>query len=91
MGLLSILWVRWLKPSGIATKKVMYCDGVSYYYNQKGYLDSMTTWLRGRKNGDSWKLSGDSLKDKMKYLYLNDSLIEVIDLTKQKKGFNGIL
>jgi periplasmic protein TonB len=57
-------------------------DGEARYYNDKGIIDSVTHYRRGRKNGDSWKLSGDSMKFKFKYVFLDDSLIEVVDLTK---------
>jgi len=40
---------------------------------------------RGKKNGDFLKLSGDSLTVKMKYVYRDDSLVEVIDVSKEKK------
>jgi len=60
-------------------------NGPSYYYDQKGSIDSITNFWKGRKNGDSWKIDGDSLKALMKYVYLNDSLIETIDLIKSKK------
>src|ERR1700730_10181945 len=54
-------------------------DGESYYYNERGWLDSTSTYKRGKKNGDFVKMSGDSLKWQTKYVYLNDSLIEVVD------------
>ena len=60
-------------------------DGVSYYYDEKGFVDSMTTYHRGKKNGDSWKLKGDSVKSRMKYRFLDDSLVETIDVSKLKK------
>jgi len=60
-------------------------DGVCYIYSERGILDSVANFRRGKKNGDSWKLSRDSLQYKMKYVYLDDSLVDVIDLTKIKK------
>lgn len=58
-------------------------EGVSNYYNEQGFIDSIATFRRGRRNGDSWKLSGSRYK--FKYIYRDDSLIEVIDLGKPKK------
>ncbi|HTB25496.1 MAG TPA: energy transducer TonB [Puia sp.] len=60
-------------------------NGISYNYNLTGLLDSTTTFRKGRKNGDAWKLSGDSLKFRFKYVYRDDSLIDFIDVAKQKK------
>jgi periplasmic protein TonB len=60
-------------------------DGILHHYDASGYLDSATTFRKGKKNGDSWKLSGDSLQHKVKYEYREDSLIQVIDLDKVKK------
>ncbi len=60
-------------------------NGISYNYNLAGLLDSTTTFRRGKKNGDAWKLSGDSLKFRFKYVYRDDSLIEFIDVATQKK------
>lgn len=60
-------------------------NGISYHYDARGYLDSTATFHKGKKNGDAWKFSGDSLKQKVKYDYLDDSLIRVIDLNKVKK------
>lgn len=60
-------------------------NGISYNYNLAGFLDSTTTFRRGKKNGDAWKLSGDSLKFRFKYVYRDDSLIEFIDVAAQKK------
>jgi protein TonB len=59
-------------------------NGVSYYYDKKGSVDSMTTYSRGKKNGDSWKWSATP-KARMTYRYLNDSLVEFIDPSKSKK------
>jgi protein TonB len=59
-------------------------DGSSRYYNKNGKLDSMGSYSRGRKNGDFWKLN-EGLKYEFKYIYRDDSLVEVIDLQKQKK------
>jgi protein TonB len=58
-------------------------EGISNYYNEQGLIDSIANFRRGKRNGDSWKLSGS--KYKFKYVYQDDSLIEVIDLDKQKK------
>ena len=60
-------------------------DGEARYYNDKGINDSVTHYRRGKKNGDSWKLSGDSMQIKFKYVFQDDSLIEVVDLTKPGK------
>ncbi len=60
-------------------------NGVSHHYNENGYVDSIGHFSRGKRNGEFLKLVGDSLKYKWKYIYRDDSLIEVIDLEKQKK------
>jgi protein TonB len=59
-------------------------NGVSYYYNRNGLLDSMTSYRSGKKNGRSWKMVPDSLKVWMEYSFLDDSLVELTDLTKKK-------
>lgn len=59
-------------------------NGVSHHYNEQGYVDSIGYFSRGKRNGEFLKLVGDSLKYKWKYIYRDDSLIEVIDLQKQK-------
>jgi protein TonB len=60
-------------------------NGVSRHYNGDGYIDSTGQFSRGMRNGEFIKLTGDPLKSKWKYIYKDDSLIEVIDLEKQKK------
>jgi protein TonB len=60
--------------------------GVSYYYDHTGRLDSTTRFRHGKKNGDSYKYTGDSLRMKFKYVYQDDSLIEFVDVQGQRKG-----
>ncbi|MHA4809529.1 energy transducer TonB [Flavitalea flava] len=60
-------------------------DGVSYHYNENGWLDSTSSYKRGKKNGDFVKMSGDSLKWQTRYVYRDDSLIEVVDCNKPNK------
>jgi protein TonB len=60
-------------------------NGVSRHYNEKGLVDSTGNFHNGKRNGEFIKLAGDPLKSKWKYIYRDDSLIEVIDLEKQKK------
>jgi protein TonB len=60
-------------------------NGDSRHYNEKGYLDSTGHFSRGKRNGEFLKLAGEPLTYKWKYTYRDDSLIEVIDLQKQKK------
>jgi protein TonB len=60
-------------------------DGVDYFYNERGWVDSTSTYKRGKKNGDFVKMSGDSLKPKTKYVYKDDSLVEVVDCSKPDK------
>lgn len=60
-------------------------NGISRHYNKKGLLDSTGQFNRGKRNGEFVKLTGDPLKSKWEYFYQDDSLIEVIDLDKQKK------
>jgi len=60
-------------------------NGASKHYNEKGWLDSTSTYRRGKKNGDFLKVSSDSFAVQVKYVYRDDSLVEVIDVRKQKK------
>jgi len=60
-------------------------NGVSRHYNEKGLIDSTGNFHNGKRNGEFVKLVGDPLKSRWKYIYQEDSLIEVIDLEKQKK------
>ena len=54
-------------------------NGVCYHYNEQGYIDSMSTFSGGKKNGRSYKLSGELLKHRIEYVYRNDTLIETVD------------
>jgi protein TonB len=65
-------------------------NGVSRYFNMKGVNDSVTTFRGGKRNGDSWTFSEDSMKPENKYVYRDDSLIEVVDLSEQQKNFTGL-
>ncbi len=56
-------------------------EGVARYYNEKGINDSVTHYLRGKKNGDSWRLFGDSLQYKYKYVFRDDSLMEMTEVS----------
>jgi periplasmic protein TonB len=60
-------------------------NGVSHHYNEKGLIDSTGHFRYGKRNGEFLKLSGDPLKYKWKYIYRDDSLIEVVNIEKQKK------
>jgi periplasmic protein TonB len=60
-------------------------NGVSYHYNKRGYIDSSAHFSNGKRNGESYKLSGDSLNHRIKYVYLNDTLIEKVNLDTVKK------
>jgi len=60
-------------------------NGISRHYNKKGYIDSTGVFSKGMRNGEFIKLVGDPLKSKWKYIYRDDSLLEVIDLEKLKK------
>lgn len=74
-----------IKTERYRDKEGSMLDGEARYYNNNGINDSATRYSRGKKNGDSWKLFGDSLQFKYKYVYRDDSLIEMVDLTKTKK------
>ncbi|HET6252887.1 MAG TPA: TonB family protein [Puia sp.] len=58
--------------------------GISYYYDRTGRLDSSTQFRNGKKNGDSFKFTGDSMVMRFKYVYRDDSLVEFVDVKKQK-------
>ena len=74
-----------LKTEQFRDKDGKELDGISHHYNEKGWIDSISTYRRGMKNGDFMKLCGDSFSVVMKYTYRDDSLVEVIDVKKQKK------
>jgi periplasmic protein TonB len=60
-------------------------SGVCYHYNTKGFIDSSAHFSDGKRNGESYKLFGDSLKHTIRYKYLNDTLIEEVNLDTVKK------
>jgi protein TonB len=60
-------------------------DGFCRHYNEKGVLDSTAQFRNGKENGEAMKLSGKGLKFQMVYKYKDDTLVEVIDMQKQKK------
>jgi periplasmic protein TonB len=60
-------------------------NGVSHHYNANGFMDSTGNFHNGKRNGEFVKREGDPLKSRWKYIYREDSLIEVIDLEKEKK------
>lgn len=74
-----------LKTEQFRDKDGKKLNGISRYYNEKGILDSTAMYWKGMKNGDFFKLSEDSFAITMKYVYREDSLVEVIDVKKQKK------
>jgi periplasmic protein TonB len=74
-----------IKSEQYRDKEGSILDGEARYYDNNGIIDSVTRYRRGKKNGDSWKIVGDSMQFKFKYVFQNDSLIEVVDLTKSKK------
>jgi periplasmic protein TonB len=74
-----------LKSEQYRNKEGSELNGVSRYFNEKGINDSATTFYKGKRNGDSWTLNEDSVKLETKYVYRDDSLIEVVDLSKWKK------
>jgi periplasmic protein TonB len=54
-------------------------NGVSYHYNEDGYVDSMVTFIGGKRNGEAYKRSGEQLRHEIKYVFRNDTLIETVD------------
>jgi protein TonB len=74
-----------LKTEQFRDKNGNELDGISHYYNGKGWLDSTASFRKGRKNGDFYKLRSDTFTIALKYKYLDDSLVEVIDTRKPKK------
>jgi protein TonB len=60
-------------------------NGISHHYNEKGLIDSTGNFHNGKRNGEFLKREGDPLKSRWKYIYREDSLIEIIDLDKEKK------
>src|SRR5438445_3247723 len=56
--------------------------GAVHYYNEKGWSDSIGTYRMGKKNGDFYRLSEDSLHFLVKYVYRDDVLIETVDVKK---------
>ena len=74
-----------LKVEQYRDKDATEINGVSHHYNEQGYVDSVGYFSRGKRNGEFLKLAGNPLTYKWKYIYRDDSLMEVIDLGKQKK------
>ena len=74
-----------IKTEQYRDKEATAINGISRHYNKKGLIDSTGEFHFGKRNGEFFKLAGDPLKYKWKYIYREDSLIEVIDLEKQKK------
>ncbi len=60
-------------------------EGISRHYDTNGKLDSTGNYHRGKKNGEFWRRNDEAPKYEFKYIYNDDSLIEVIDLQKKKK------
>ncbi|MBS1663815.1 MAG: energy transducer TonB [Bacteroidetes bacterium] len=61
-------------------------NGIAYYYDEMGYLDSAGFFLNGKKNGDFFKYRNrDTFSIINKYVYKNDSLFEVVDVSKEKQ------
>ncbi len=63
-------------------------EGRSFYYDSKGLLDSTTEWRENKRNGDSYRYTGDSLHMRFKYVYRDDSLVEFVDVLAQKHDAN---
>jgi protein TonB len=60
-------------------------EGVCNHYNEGGYLDSTSMFRRRRKHGDFIRMAKDSLHPKIKYVYRDDSLMEVVYPDRIKK------
>lgn len=54
-------------------------EGTAYYYDHTGRLDSTTQYRGGKKNGDAYKYTGDSMRMRCKYVYRDDSLVDFVD------------
>lgn len=74
-----------LKSEQYADKDGDNLTGVTRFYNAKGLLDSTATFKNGKMDGDAYKLTTDSFRTKMKYVYRNDTLVSVIDPAVDKK------
>ena len=66
-------------------RRVNEINGVSYHYNAKGFVDSVSHFSGGKRNGEAYKLSGDSLNHRIRYVYRDDTLIEKVNLDTVKK------
>lgn len=60
-------------------------DGTSNHYDEKGRLDSVSSYRRGKEEGDFYRIYADSPHYRLKYRYRNDSLIEVLDMERRLK------
>lgn len=60
-------------------------NGISHYYNERGWLDSIAVYQSGKKHGNFYKLATDTFNYKIKYKYQDDSLIEVVYYDDEKK------
>jgi protein TonB len=61
-------------------------DGVSYHYDESGRLDSTSVYKLGKKNGEFYKIVGDTFHFRLKYVYRDDTLVETVDLDTLKKN-----
>jgi periplasmic protein TonB len=59
-------------------------EGRSFYYDPKGLLDSTTEWRNNKRNGDSYRFTGDSMTMRFKYVYRDDSLVDFLDALAKK-------
>jgi len=74
-----------LKSEQYADKDGHNRNGVTRFYNGEGLLDSSATFKDGKMDGDAYKLTTDSFRIKMKYVYRDDTLVSVIDPAVDKK------
>lgn len=74
-----------LKTEQYADKDGHNRNGVTRFYNAEGLLDSSATFKNGKMDGDAYKLTTDSFRIKMKYVYRDDTLVSVIDPAIDKK------
>jgi periplasmic protein TonB len=86
-------WGPLVKSNSYADHDGTILNGRSSLYNSFGNLDSTGVYDHGKKNGWFYKLrslSADSIKKIKKYNYIQDSLVEIIDLSSDsnKKKVN---
>jgi TonB family protein len=76
-----------LKTEHYKSKEAKMLHGSVAYYNSDGFLDSTGTYVNGKKEGDFWRITEDSMRLswEWRYVYHNDTLTKVINEKNESK------